>query len=242
MDTGITKRSAETVAHSRLKRLALLWDQGQGFSACALEVTLPRSRYRADLVGYRFKGGNGSATAVFECKQAQCDLRRDNCASVTTRQRLETVYRRRQILEKHLRVHYPSLRICDSLFPEFDSHDFAAIGHRNYSRVLRELNALQNRLYDCTKFEKLLRYRCANLFFLVVTREIFHDAEIPLGWGALVESDDTLRLMRKPVWQETTSNQDLQILQRIAMTGTRGLNRQLGITFENVMSARAQPL
>lgn len=240
MDEGIIRERAETPAHARLKRLALVWAQARGFSACALEVTLPQCRYRADLAAYRQEPNGIGATAIFECKQAFPDLRRDNCCSATTRERLETVFRRRQILEKHLRVHFPSLRVADSLFPEFNSHDFAAIQHRGYARVLRELNALQNRLYDCTKFETLLRYRCANLFFLVLPGELFLEAEIPVGWGALVESDGTLSLMHKPVWQETTFENRIRFLQRIAVAGTRGLNQQLGINFEDVVSMRGR--
>ena len=57
---------------------------------------------------------------------------------------------------------------------------------------MRELRALQNRLYDCTKFEKLIRYRCANLFFIVLPEQLFRESEVPVGWGALVESNDTL--------------------------------------------------
>ena len=83
--------------------------------------------------------------------------------------------------------------------------NFIAIGHRGYARLLRELRALQNRLYDCTKFEKLIRYRCANLFFLVLPEQLFRDPEIPVGWGALVESNGKLILARKPVWHETTA-------------------------------------
>ena len=240
MDEGVTRELAETPGHARLNRLALVWAQARGFSACALEVTLPQCRYRADLAAYRRESNGDAATAIFECKQAFPDLRRDNCCSAETRARLETVYRRRTILEKFLRVHYPSLRVTDSLFPEFDSHDFAAIKHRGYARVLRELNALQNRLYDCTKFETLLRYRCANLFFLVLPGDLFHEAEIPAGWGALVELDGTLSLMHKPVWQETTSENRIRFLQRIAVAGTRGLNRKLEITFEDVISMRGQ--
>lgn len=240
MDTGLTRRRAETEAHGRLKRHAVVWAQRQGFSACATEVSLPRCRYRADVAAYRISDGKG-VTAIFECKQTRCDLRRDNCASVATRERLETVSRRRQILEKHLRVHYPNLRICDSLFPEFDSHDFVAIGHRNYTRVLRELDALQHRLYDCTKFERLMRYGCANLFFLVLTKEIFDETEIPVGWGALVESDDhSLILIRKPVWQEVAPENVLRVLHRIATAGTRRLNRHLQITSEEVIEAHSQ--
>jgi hypothetical protein len=240
VDPGVTKRRGETAAHVRLKRLALLWAQGQGFSACALEVRLPRCRYRADVAAYRPESNQIGSTAVFECKQARCDLRRDNCSSATTRERLQTVHHRRHILEKHLRVHYPALRIADSLFPEFDSHDFSAIGHRNYGRVLRELSALQNRLSDCTKFETLMRYRCANLFFLVLPSDLLDQAEIPLGWGALVEKNETLSLMSKPLWQETSPENRLDFLHRIAAAGTRVINQQLEISFDDVLNAQAR--
>lgn len=230
-----TKRCAESENHRRLKRGALLWAEAQGYSACALEVRLPKCRYRADVVAYRAKPD--AATAIFECKHALPDLRRDNCCSAEARERLGTVQRRRLILEKHLRTHYPSLRVADSLFAEFDSHNFVAIGHRNYGRVLRELKALQNRLYDCTKFETLFRYRCANLLFLVLTRELFSEAEIPIGWGALVEADGVLSLARKPTWLQTTSDDRLHFLERIAAAGTGAVNRQLQITFADIVGA-----
>ena len=237
---GAGLKTGETATHARLKRVAFLWAQAQGYAACALEVSLPRCRYRADIAAYRPEPNGIGSTAIFECKQALSDLRRDNCCASAARARLEIVCRRRQTLEKHLRVHYPSLRIADTLFPEFDSHDFAAIGHRGYTRVLRELAALQKRLYDCTKFETLLRYRCANLFFLVVTDELFDKAEIPTGWGALVESDGTLSLMRKPVWHENTPQSRLGLLERVARSGTRALSRELEITFEDVISLQCR--
>jgi hypothetical protein len=236
----LNKDRAETLVHARLKRLALVWAQAQGYSACALEVSLPHCRYRADVAAYRRKPSGVELTAIFECKQALPDLRRDNCCSAAVRARLETAYRRRQILERNLRVHYPNLRIADSLFPEFDSHDFAAIKHRGYARVLRELTVLQNRLFDCTKFEKLLRYRCANLFFLVLPTELFGETEIPVGWGALVESDGAISLARKPVRYENAPENRLCFLQRIAATGTRVLNRQLEITFDDVVTVRGR--
>ena len=240
MDAQLNNGRAETSAHARLKRLALLWAQAQGYSACALEVSLPHCRYRADVAAYRPKPSGLGLTAIFECKQALPDLRRDNCCSAAVRARLETVYRRRQILEKNFRVHYPNLRIADSLFPEFDSHDFAAIEHRGYAHVLRELTALQNRLFDCTKFEKLLRYRCANLFFLVLPNELFEETEIPVGWGALVESDGAISLARKPIRYENAPENRLCFLQRIAAAGTRVLNRQLEITFDDVVTVRGR--
>ncbi len=238
MDKGLTGRKAETDAHSRLKRLAFLWSQGRGYSAGALEVTLPHCRYRADVAAYR--PGASTVTAIFECKQARPDLRRDNCCTPETRERLETVHRRRQILEKHLRVHYPTLRVADSLFPEFDSHNFAAIEHRGYGCVLRELNALHRRLYACAKFETLVRYGCANLFFLVLPNELYREPEIPVGWGALVETNGQLSLRRKPAWHETSPDRALQFLERIARAGTRALNRQLQIAFDDVTTERSR--
>jgi hypothetical protein len=132
MDQRLTSRNGETEAHMRLKRLALLWAQRQSYSACAMEVTLPRSRYRTDVAAYRPSGKHSGSTAIFECKQALVDLRRDNGCASTTMRRLEKVHHRREVLEKHLRVHYPALRVADSLFAEFDSHNFEAIEHHGY--------------------------------------------------------------------------------------------------------------
>ncbi|MDQ6861487.1 MAG: hypothetical protein M3032_10085 [Verrucomicrobiota bacterium] len=235
MDARLTS-GGETEAHRRLKRLTVLWAQAQGYRACAVEVSLPQCRYRADVAAYR--GGVNEAAAIFECKQVLSDLRRDNCCTAAVRARLDTVSRRREVLERNLRVHYPTLRSGDSLFPEFDAHDFAAIQHRGYSGVVKEQNALQKRLRGGTKFETLTRYRCANLFFLVLPNELFRESEIPLGWGALVERNGCLTLARKPLWRDNSPESRLRFLQRIAQAGTRYLNRQLEITFELIASER----
>ena len=240
MAAGVASTRGETARHARLKRLAFLWAQARGYSACAMEVSLPGCCYRADLAAYRPHRNETGATAIFECKQTLVDLHRDNGSSAASRERLQEVHQRRQVLEGNLRVHYPQLRIADSLFSEFDSHDFAAIKHRGYTRVSCELKALQNRLFDCTKFEKLVRYRCANLFFLILPEELFHDSEIPIGWGALVESDGALTLMRKPTWCETTAANRIRFLHRIAAAGTRSFNRQLEITFDEMAAERCR--
>jgi len=232
----------ETETHARLKQLAFIWAQAQGFSACAMEVTLPNCRYRADVAGHRWQRKQTGSTAIFECKQALCDLRRDNCHSKAALERLDLICQRRQILEARLREHYPNLRNGDSLFPEFDSENFTAIGHLGYARLLRDMRALQNRLYDCTKFDKLIRYRCANLFFLVLPEELFREPEIPVGWCALVESNGVLTLKRKPTWHDTTAEDRIGLLQRIAMAGTRVLNRHLEIGWEQVAAGRCRSI
>jgi len=237
MDSPVVLRRAETEAHVRLKRLALLWAQAHRYTACAAEVSLPQCRYRADVAAYRSRVREQTVTAIFEGKQALPDLRRDNCESMATRERLRSLSRRRETLEKHLRIHYPTLRTGDSLFAEYDSHDFDAIGHRGYRRVLRETAALQNRLYGGTKFECLVRYRCANLFFLVLPNELFRPAEAPAGWGVLVETNGSLELVRKPAWHDNLEEARVRLLQRIAVAGTRQFNRVFAITREEIFPA-----
>jgi hypothetical protein len=237
MDTPVATRRTETATHLRLKRLALLWAQAQGYTACAAEVTLPQCRYRADVAAYRSRLREQTVTAIFECKQKLPDLRRDNCETATTRERLRSLQRRRDVLEKHLRVHYPTLRTGDSLFAEYDSHDFDAIGHRGYRRVLRESAALENRLFGGTKFECLVRYRCANLFFIVLPNELFRETEVPAGWGVLVEIKGTLELARKPAWHDNAGQARVRLLQRIAMAGTRQFNRAFAITRDEIVAS-----
>lgn len=236
---GKNGRRGETEAHRRLKRLALVWAQAHGYSACGVEVNVPQCRYRADVAGFKPDRDEGIA-AIFECKQTLVDLRRDNGNIQLTRHRLKTIHQRREVLERNLRIHYPGLRVAESLFAEFDPYNFQEINHRGYNQVVRQLRTLQNRLFDCTKFEMLVRYRRANLFFLVLPDELFRESEIPLGWGALVAKDETLVLALKPIWHQTTREHQLRFLQRIAMAGTRLLNRHSEITFDEVTASRAR--
>lgn len=238
MGPQLAARHGETEAHLQLKRLSLLWAQAAGYSACALEVSVPRCRYRADVAGYRPAASGVGLTAIFECKQSLADLRRDNCCSARTLERLAVLHRRRAVLERCLRAHYPTLRCGESLFPEYDAYDLDAIEHKSYGRVTRELAALQNSLYGGTKFECLFRYRCADLFYLVLADGLFREGEVPAGWGVLVENSGDLVLVRKPVLQDAADDARLRLLQRIAIAGTRQLNRAHAITFEDIGNRR----
>ncbi len=242
MDEAIAARRGESETHARLKRLAVVWAQANGYSACAVEVSLPQCRYRADVAAYRAMPLGSGCTAVFECKQARSDLRKDSCCTASGRARLITLQARRAVLEKHLRFQHPTSRAGESLFPEWDSYDFGDVQHRGYTRVLREIAALQKQLRAGTKFEKLVQYHCANLLFLVVPNELFRAAELPIGWGALVERDGALHLARKPLWRENSADAQHRFLHRIAAAGTRHLNRQMQITFAEIVLARAAQL
>ncbi|PZR70590.1 MAG: hypothetical protein DLM73_17525 [Chthoniobacterales bacterium] len=74
--------------------------------------------------------------------------------------------------------------------------------------------------------------------FLVLPNELFQESEVPAGWGVLTETERSLHLMRKPVWHDNAAETRLRLLQRIARAGTRQFNRQLGITLEEIQTAR----
>ena len=233
----------ETERHRNLKRLALAWAQQQGYAICSVEVRLPRSGYRADVAGYRPASRKQplppegrlvrqpiiGTTAVWECKQARSDFLKDSRSAAETTQRLEALEARRQTLERLLGGHLPSLRKGESLFAEYDAIDASRYEHRGYRNVLREINLLQARLHGQTKFDKLGRWRCANLCYLVVEAGVLLPHEVPRPWGLLVRHDDSLALERLPLWQEVVEPSRLELLQRLALAGTRRLNRELGV-------------
>ena len=229
MDIQLEFGRGETAAHARLKRLALIWAQAERYSICAPEVQLPRCRYRADVAAYRHDR-DCARTAVFECKQCPADLRRDNCDSNAELRQLESLARRREILERNLRIHFPSLRRGETLFPDCDGFDFASLNHRSYSKVTREYTALQQRLRISTKFETLVRYRCANLFYLVIPARLLGDMCAPTGWGILIERGETLELIQQPVWHDVLAQARDSFLRCVARAATRAVNREWKVT------------
>ena len=237
----------ETTAHVALKKLAVVWAQQQGYAICGLEIRLPHSNYRADVAAYRTESkrlplpNDGTTqvrlarqpvigtTAVLECKQARADFLKDSHCEEPTLRRLKVLAARRQKLDELLRIHLPSLRKGESLFQEYDAVDLSHYEHKTYGRVMREIRILQERLYGKTKFERLARYRCANLCYLVVETGVLRPHEFPLHWGLLVRDGHTLVVARQPTWQDVSESTRLALLQRIAMAGARRLEKDLGI-------------
>jgi len=231
----ISAMGSESEKHQELKRCAAMWAQVHGYRMVGTEVALPNSRYRADVAAYRPERKAQGAlaigqTAVFECKQARSDFLKDARSLAASLERLKELHARRASLESLLAVHYPSLRSGETLFPEYDRYDFAPLSHKGYAAVIREIRIVNRRVYEKTKFDRLLQWRCANVNYLVVSKGILEEHEVPEGWGLLCHDEagsDSLRLARRPVFVECAESTRLELLQRLAAIGTRELNRQL---------------
>lgn len=218
---------AESPPHRELKRLALIWARGHGYPIAAPEVSVPNFRVRLDAAAYR-PGGSASVpavglTAVFECKASRPDYLRDSRSLAATAARLAVLAARRSRLEQTLRLHCPSIRNGDSLFAEWETLDFHRPGYEAYEKVMAEMRRLSARLHDGTKFERLTKWRAANLFYLVVEPGLFRDHELPIGWGVLLRRSDTLELRERPHFHVIEETPRLALLHRIARAATRSI-------------------
>ena len=231
---------SETVAHLALKRLAVAWAQEHGFRIVAAEVSLPHLRMRIDVAACRAAKGARrpgaappiDATAIFECKQGRGDFLRDSRCAELIRRRLAALHEQRKLYEESMRVHLPSLHHGEALFPEFDGFAYAAAGFAPYDRITGEIAQLSARLHQQTKFANLLRWRAAHLHYVVAEAGVAQLHELPSGWGLLVANDNQLEIASPAIWQEIPTPNAFQLLIRIAMSGTRAMNRELEVNPE----------
>lgn len=238
---------SESPEHFQLKRLALIWVRENGYAAAAAEVTLPQFRFRLDLAAYRPAAVRATrldersgkerrvsvtalgTTAIFECKASRPDYLRDSRSMAATFERLKTLAARKARHEETLRMHCPSIRNGDSLFPEYETLNFERPGWEAYQGVLDEMGMLSARLHGKTKFDRLTKWGAANLQYVVAEQGIFSGHELPAGWGLLLRHGDALELVSLPVFREVGEAQRLNLLHRIAMAGTRAVNAAHGI-------------
>ena len=249
-------KGGETRRHAALKEAAFLWAQQQGMRAAGVEIGVPNCPYRADVaaceIGRGEAAGSVVRSAVFECKQSRSDLANDNRGLEETLLRLEELRTRRLKLERLLAGHFPHLRNGDSLFAEYETVEIGELKHEGYRRTVKEIRALEKRVYGGTKFERMLRWRAANVFYLVIPRSLLKVAHAPEGWGILVAEDEALEvqdtdgdeeagcdlaeleLVRRPAWIDASVSAAGELLHRIAVSGTWRRNREWGIGWEEV--------
>jgi hypothetical protein len=235
----------ETQAHRDLKRQALVWAQANGYRIAAAEVSLPNYRVRMDVAAcrmervreWRDRSGRAvskaaiGATAIFECKASASDFVRDARSWKMTQEKLERLHARRLKAEEELKIHYPSIRNGDSLFQEFETLNFERPGYERYEKIIRDIRRISARLHANTKFDRLTKYGAANLLYVVAEPGILTNADLPCGWGLLERTGDTLLVKAKPHWHDVGEDDRLAFLQRIALAGTRCVNREHGIPF-----------
>ena len=231
-----------------------------GYHACAFEVSLPNGRYRADLAAYMpvarrvWMADHGplktgrlvsrqslGTTAIFECKQARSDFLKDSRSAQETADQLRELFERRVVLERQLKVHYPSLRNGDSLFQDYEGADFSTLqprglpqgprGHREAPEPAVQQH--QVRHPDPLRLRQPVLRRRRGRHLRSRTR-----SRSPGVCSCGAVAARVLELRQKPVWQNAEDACRLAVLHKIAAAGTRALNRAAGIEFEDILEAR----
>jgi hypothetical protein len=248
--------AGESEQHLELKRLSLIWAQANRYSIAAREVSLPNLRFRLDVAAYRpgsarvvkrdeQRGKSRSiavpaigVAAIFECKASRADLVRDCRNADRLRARMKELTEARDELEKHLRIHCPSLLKGDGLWPEYETAALERSDHPPYLKVVKSLATLSRQLHGQTKMENLYRWNAANLHYLVVEPGLVADHEIPVGWGLLVREESRLVLRVRPEMRTIPESSSLAFLQRVAAAGTKSTNREAGVNYASIEAER----
>jgi hypothetical protein len=194
----------------------------------ATEVRLPRSGYRADVAAATPRSlASNACTAVFECKASRADFLRDSAREAGAAELLVRMSERLMALRALIGAHRPDLRQREELFPEFDALDLRGVRHETHERLQTEYRIAQRKLHEGTKFAKLARWRAASLLYVVADEGVVRLHEVPDGWGLLVRRDETLELMLKPCLNDTTPEERVAIVERIAaVAGARERTRR----------------
>lgn len=213
--------SGESTAHRELKRLTLAWARERRLVIAASEVRLPRSGYRADVAAATPRALSQNAfTAVFECKVSRADFLRDSAPESGAKENIAHLSQRLRNLRVLIAGHRPDLRRGEELFSEFDCYDLRGLRHETHDRLAAELAAAERKFHEGTKFAKLGRWRAASLLYIVAEEGIFPAQELPDGWGLLVRRGPALELRAQPCLRETTLEERVSLLERIALAAT----------------------
>jgi hypothetical protein len=222
-------RCSESAAHRGLKRLARAWARAHRLVLSAEEVRLPRSGYRADVAAATPRCLSSAAlTAVFECKVSRADFRRDSARETGAVRQIAALAERLRALRELIGAHRPDLRRGETLLADFDSYDLRGLRHDTHDRLAAELRTAQRRFQDGTKFAKLGRWRAASLLYVVAEEGILDPHELPDGWGLLVRRGEGLEPVSPPCLNETTPEERVALLERIAAATGRERTRLNG--------------
>jgi len=231
------KGDGESAAHLRLKCRALVWARHHDYRFAAPEVRVPSSNYRADVGACRKgQGEEPGPTALFECKQSRADFLSDSKRHAESLAKLKKLRKREVKLEKLVGDHLPSLRVADSLFPEYRTLDVSGLEHKGLHKLRREIATLERAIFGRTKFDKMVRWNCADLLYLVTVPGVVDLDEVPSHWGVLVEPDpeapdgpEALVLERSPVLLQPGRAGRLRLLESIAARATQESARKLSL-------------
>jgi hypothetical protein len=245
------KGSNESEAHYLLKRAALLWLYDRGVRTIAFEVPVRTpgfARMILDVAAHdhrtlveRYRGPRGGwhrrrlasvdELIAIECKATRADFLRDGGRIDRLLRTLESLDRRREVLEEEIRRREPHLAARDHLFTADVVWRYERSAHPEYVRLRRRIASVTRRLHRGTKFESLRAEGLFHRHYLCTPAGLVRPVELPEGWGLLElrGSEGMPRIAREATPTAGIEQGDRDVIRRIARAGTRALIRAVGL-------------
>lgn len=186
---------AESELHRELKRVACRWLWGQGYAAIADEVEVP---------------GVGIVDVAGAGKWRRYNPRRAEFERTPQVDRHHVVF-----------VECKAMR-ADFLRDQGRQQQFSfALAEREQQLRMRRRRPPRHASPALGKFDTCLIRPHAHLHYLLTARSVLKVEEIPRRWGWMVYDGATLRVIRKPAWQEVARVEGMEAAIARSLTARR---------------------
>ena len=129
---------------------------------------------------------------------------------------LSELREKRTVMEQSIRIEEPDLWVEEELFDEFRTFDYSRSTNKEYHKLCRRINSLQQSLYKGTRMEQLARADVADYLVMAVPENMLSEKEIPDGWGLwYIMPDKSVKVVVNPALQECSSESRLHLVQNI---------------------------
>lgn len=236
-DTGLWRRRLA------LRRAALRWLLvKERPTAAAVDVVTRISRLRADIAAFwsepmRNPHDEGPTQILNPIRTAiiQCHVSRDECwpdcsRSAELAPQLRRFKAELRLVEAAIRQSEPELRDSNTLFEEYAEWRYERTENRDYHRLRKEIERVEQSLYKGTQFERIRAAALADRLYLAVPEGVVQPEELADGWGLLWVSRD-LSLVQKaaPEERECLAGNRMHLVQNVAAAATSTVSFALGL-------------
>ena len=204
----------------KLDRFALLYLAQSGAAGAALQVPCRLRKFQADVAAYyscyRKRINHLERTLVVDVYTDRKQCLPESAGRGAMLEELSELREKRTVMEQSIRVEEPDLWVEEELFDEFRTFDYSRSTNKEYHKLCRRINSLQQSLYKGTRMEQLARADVADYLVMAVPENMLSEKEIPDGWGLwYIMPDKSVKVVVNPALQECSSESRLHLVQNI---------------------------
>ena len=203
-----------------LLQAALAYLAQSGAAGAALQVPCRLRKFQADVAAYyscyRKRINHLERTLVVDVYTERKQCLPESAGRGAMLEELSELREKRTVMEQAIRIEEPDLWVEEELFDEFRTFDYSRSTNKEYHKLCRRINSLQQSLYKGTRMEQLARADVADYLVMAVPENMLSEKEIPDGWGLwYIMPDKSVKVVVNPALQECSSESRLHLVQNI---------------------------